>query len=118
MKSEKLIRDPKSQRLRREVICEKEALKRMKEQVAELGNALAGDEPFAIVGGYEFQSFILEKSPGRNLVDAGEKFSADENSVYSYPPFGEPLSLKRFIEEFTMSIFTNWLILREEGFSS
>jgi hypothetical protein len=49
------------------------------------------------------------------LVDAGEKFSIDD-SVYSYSPLGEPLSLKRFIEEFTMSIFTNWLILREEGF--
>jgi hypothetical protein len=86
------------------------------DQVAELGAALAGDEPFAIVGGYEFQAYILEKSSYRSLVIVGEKFSVDQNKVYCCSPFGEPLSLKKFIEEFTMSVFTNWLILREEGF--
>jgi hypothetical protein len=86
------------------------------DQVVELGDALAGDEPFAIVGSYEFQAYILKKSSYRSLVIAGKEFSVDQTKVYCYSPFGEPLSLKRFIEEFTMSVFTNWLILREEGF--
>ena len=86
------------------------------DQVAELGDALAGDEPFAIVGSYEFQSYILEKTSHRSLVVAGEKYSVDQNNTYCCSPFGEPLSLKQFIEEFTMSVFANWLILREEGF--
>lgn len=86
------------------------------DQVAELGDALAGGESFAIVGGYEFQSYILERRPYRSLVEASEHFSDNESKVYCLSPLGRPLFLKKFIEEFTMSVFTNWLILREEGF--
>lgn len=88
------------------------------DQASELGDALAGDEPFAIVGSYEFQSYILDKTSYRSLVTAGDEFSIDQSHVYCCSPIGEPLSLKMFIEEFTMSVFTNWLILREEGFST
>jgi hypothetical protein len=85
------------------------------DQFSELGNALGRNQPFAIIGSYEYQLYILEKSNYRCLVEPN-KLSQDYNNPYCLSPLGEPFDVKRFIEEFTMSVFTNWLILREEGF--
>ena len=85
------------------------------DQFSELGDALALNQPFAIIGSYEYQLYILEKSNYRCLVEPN-KLSRDYNDPYCLSPLGEPLDVKRFIEEFTMAVFTNWLILREEGF--
>lgn len=85
------------------------------DQVTELGDALASDEDFALIGGYEFQSFILDKHRPVNLVKVGEEFLSESAKPYR-SQYGELLSTKRFIEEFSMTIFTNWVILRDEGF--
>jgi len=86
------------------------------DQFAEVGAALAGEESFAIVGGYEFLLYILDKSNHRCLVDASDIEVDKYRSPYCFSPAGEPLDVKVFVEEFTMSIFTNCVILREEGF--
>jgi hypothetical protein len=86
------------------------------DQFSELGDAFARNQSFAIIGSYEYQLYILEKSNYRSLVEPKNKLSQNYNNPYCLSPLGEPLDVKRFIEEFTMSVFTNWLILREEGF--
>lgn len=86
------------------------------DQFAEVGAALAGQESFAIVGGYEFLLYILDRSNHRCLVDASDIEVGRYHSPYCLSPTGEPLDVKSFVEEFTMSIFTNCVILREEGF--
>jgi len=83
------------------------------DQVIELGEALARNESFAIIGNYEFLSYILEKSSYRSLVDAN---NLAEISTQYLSPTKQSLNVKRFIEEFTMSVFNNVLILRDEGF--
>ncbi len=86
------------------------------DQFAELGYALARQQSFAIIGSYEYQLYILERSNYRCLVEPNNKLSRNYRNPYCLSPLGEPLDVKRFIEEFTMTVFTNWLILREEGF--
>jgi hypothetical protein len=85
------------------------------DQFSELGDALARNQFFAIIGSYEYQLYILEKSNYRCLVEPNN-LSQNYHNPYCLSPLGEPLDVKRFIEEFTMSVFANWLILREEGF--
>jgi hypothetical protein len=85
------------------------------DQLNELGAALARAEAFAIIGSYEATSYILEKRGYRNLVEAND-LSKEQIETQYLSQIAEPLSVKRFIEEFTMSVFTNWLILRDEGF--
>lgn len=85
------------------------------DQLHELGPALVRQEAFAIVGGYEFISYVLEKTNHRSLVEVDDIPESKVNTRY-FSQLGEPLSLKKFIEDFTMTVFTNWLILRDEGF--
>lgn len=84
------------------------------DRVSDLASALASERPFALIGAYEFHSFILQKQPHRPLIEPDGKFPANDRSFLS--PWGQPLSTRRFIEEFTMSVFTSWLLLRDEGF--
>lgn len=85
------------------------------DQVAELGEALAGEKPFAVVGSYESQFHVLTRSRRRSLVVANLGTDTYANP-YCFSPAGEPLNVKQFIEEFTMSVFTNCIVLRDEGF--
>lgn len=86
------------------------------DQFGDLGAALANTEPFAIIGSYEFLFYVLDKSNYRCIVEAGEMQDKQYSNPYCFSPRGEPLSVQRFVEEFTMSLFANWIVLREEGF--
>lgn len=86
------------------------------DQIDALGDALIGEVSFAIIGHYEFQSYILEKIKYRPLVKAEIDESAIEDNFQYLSPSGKPFSVKRFVEEFTMTIFSHYITLREEGF--
>lgn len=87
------------------------------DQFAELGEALERHEPLAIIGTHEFQLYILERHNRRCIVQAGNiPDSKKYRNPYCFSPTGEPLEIGRFVEEFTMSVFIGWLILRDEGF--
>lgn len=86
------------------------------DQFEKLGKALASGEPLAIIGSYEFLFYILDTSRHRCLVEASNIQSQDYPNPYCFSPLGEPLSVNRFVEEFTMSLIANWVVLREEGF--
>lgn len=85
------------------------------DQFAQLGKALVSEEPFVLIGTYEYLTHVLKRQP-QPLVEprglAWETFPVP----YSASPDGEPLNAKQFIEAFTASVLTNCLILREEGF--
>ena len=85
------------------------------DQINEIGDAIARLEAFAIIGNYEVISYILEKSSYRSLVEVNDLPESQIETQY-LSQVGEPLSVRRFIEGFSMSVFTNWLILRDEGF--
>lgn len=86
------------------------------DQFGELGKALNSEQPFAIIGSYEFQEYILDKTKYRCLVEVGKLAKDMYKHPYGFLPRGEPVDVKRFIEEFTMAVFTHYLILRDEGF--
>jgi hypothetical protein len=69
-----------------------------------------------VVGDWEFQKFILSGRPFTPLVEAevpkGIKFEVQQYLSQG----GEPISHKRFIEEFTMSIMCGVIAFRDEGF--
>lgn len=82
----------------------------------ELGKALISNEPFIIVGNYEYLSYVLNTVSNRSLTNVNKKLPINFNDYLYLSPNGEKLKTDRFIEEFTMSVFTNCLILRDEGF--
>ena len=86
------------------------------DQLLNIGNAMLSREPFVLIGTYEFQFYILEKKSRRSLVEVNERTLSTVMYTKYFAPTGEPLSVKEFVEDFTMSVFVNWLILRDEGF--
>jgi hypothetical protein len=86
------------------------------DQIDELGDALVGEKSFAIIGHYEFQSYVLEKIKYRPLIKSEIDESGIKDNFQYFSQSGKPLSIKRFVEEFTMIIFSHYIILREEGF--
>lgn len=86
------------------------------DQIDALGDALVAEESFAIIGHYEYQSYALEKIRYRPLVKAEIDESVIEDNFQYLSPSWEPLSISRFVEEFTMTIFSHYVTLREEGF--
>src|SRR5262249_50129688 len=64
----------------------------------------------------EFQSYALEGKPFRPLIRSDIDESAEYQIARYFTPSGEPLSLRSFVEHFTMSIIASYLALRDEGF--
>lgn len=69
-----------------------------------------------VVGDWEFQKFVLSGRPFTPLVEAEVPKNIDFEIRQYLSQFGEPISHKRFIEEFTMSIICGVSALRDEGF--
>jgi hypothetical protein len=69
-----------------------------------------------IVGDWEFQKFVLSGRPFTPLVEAEVPKGLDFEIKQYLSQRGEPISHKRFIEEFTMSIMCGVMALRDEGF--
>jgi hypothetical protein len=86
------------------------------DQYAELGRAMMEAEPTAVIGSYEFQTYVLDRSRRRPLIEAKNVKIEKYRDPYSASPWGEPLDAKQFVEEFTAAVFTHCLILRDEGF--
>jgi hypothetical protein len=85
------------------------------DQFAQLGKALLSGAPFVLIGTYEYLTHVLSRQPQRLVEPRGLDW-AQYPDPYTFSPSGEPLSAKRFVEDFTASVVTNCLILREEGF--
>lgn len=86
------------------------------DQLLDIGNAMLSRIPFLLIGTYEFQFYILEKKRPRSLVEVSDTIINSIKNTNFISQTGDPLSAKAFIEEFTMSVFVNFLILRDEGF--
>jgi hypothetical protein len=71
-----------------------------------------------VVGDWEFQKFVLSRRPFTPLVEAEVPRGIDFEIRQYLSQRGEPISHKRFIEEFTMSIICGVMALRDEGFLS
>lgn len=84
------------------------------DQVSELSDVIAGESPFAIIGGYEYQAFILEKQARHSLADI-RKHVLDIRTGYSLVT-GEAVPAGRIIEDFVAAVLTNCVALRDEGF--
>lgn len=85
------------------------------DHIDDIGDALAVDT-FALIGHYEFQAYVLEKLNYRPLVKVQLADDAIDGRTQYLLPTGEPVTVQRFIEEFTMTVFTNYVVLREEGY--
>src|SRR5205807_1817727 len=69
-----------------------------------------------VIGDWEFQKFVLSRRPFMPLVEAEVPKGIDFEISQYLSQLGEPISHKRFIEEFTMSIICGVMALRDEGF--
>jgi len=86
------------------------------DQIDLLGEAIFGNKPIAIIGDYEYQKYILEKFSYRPLIEA--KLGDIPNNIAFIDQQGNHINTKRFIELFTMSVFCNYMALREENYLS
>lgn len=87
------------------------------DQLDKLGEAIFNNkEIIVVVGDYEFQKYFLEKISYKPLVEA--KLGNLENDIAFRDQQGNPITTKKFIELFSMSIFSNYMVLREENFQT
>ncbi len=86
------------------------------DQFIEIGDALLRGSPFVLIGTYEFQSYILERRNHHSLTEVDITLLNALKNPYCLSQSGQPLSVIAFIEDFTMSVFVNCIILRDEGF--
>jgi len=86
------------------------------DQIEKLGAAIFKGDNIVIVGNYEFQHYILDKFRYRPLVEA--KLGEIKNDISFRDREGNPIDTKKFIELFSMSVFCNYLALREENYYS
>lgn len=86
------------------------------DQLTKLGEAIFKNKEIVIVGDYEYQKYFLEKISYKPLVEA--KLESLENAVAFTDQQGNPITTKKFIELFTMTIFSNYMVLREENFQA
>lgn len=84
------------------------------DQLDKLGEAIFSVKNFAIIGEYEFQRYILAITPYRSLLDVNLGEIEDENIFVDQQ--GKVISTKRFVELFSMSVFSHYMVLRDENF--
>jgi hypothetical protein len=86
------------------------------DQLNQLGDAIFKNKEIVIIGDYEYQKYFLEKIAYKPLVEA--KLNNVENDIAFTDQQGNPINTKKFIELFTMTVFSNYMVLREENFQS
>ena len=86
------------------------------DQIDLLGSALFNLESFALVGHYELQNYVLDKINYHPLIEVDEKEFMLNKDYNFEDPSGNILPPRLFVEQFAMSIITNYIILREEGY--
>lgn len=86
------------------------------DQLNQLGEAIFNNREIVLVGDYEYQKYIFEKFSYKPLVEA--KLGNLKNDIAFTDQQGNPITTKRFIELFSMSVFSNYMVLREENFQS
>lgn len=86
------------------------------DQIDKLGDAILSSKLIILIGNYEFQNYILEKFAYKPIVNADLGKLNDEISFRDR--HGNPITAKRFVELFSMSVFCNYLSLREENYQS
>ena len=84
------------------------------DQLNQLGDAIFKNQEIIIVGDYEYQKYFLEKVSYKPLIEA--KLGSLKNSLAFIDQEGNSIKTKKFIELFTMTVFSNYMVLREENF--
>jgi hypothetical protein len=86
------------------------------DQIGKLGEAIFNRDFIVIIGNYEFQHYVLDKFQYKPLVEAN--IGEIQNDISFRDREGNLINTKKFIELFSMSIFCNYLALREENYHS
>lgn len=86
------------------------------DQLNQLGNAIFQNKEIVIVGDYEYQKYFLEKVGYKPIVEA--TLGSVKNEIAFTDQQGNPITTKKFIELFSMTVFSNYMVLREENFQS
>lgn len=86
------------------------------DQLNKLGEAIFNNREIVIVGDYEYQKYFLEKISYKPLVEA--KLENLKNDIAFTDQHGNPITTKKFIELFSMNVFSNYMVLREENFQA
>jgi len=86
------------------------------DQIDILGDALFAGKLIIIIGKYEFHKYSLEKFKYKPIVEARLGEIKDEKTFLDRD--GVLITTKKFIELFSMSVFCNYLALREENYLS
>lgn len=86
------------------------------DQLDQLGNAIFKNQEIIIVGDYEYQKYFLEKISYKPLINA--ELNGLKNDLAFADQKGNPIKTKKFIELFTMTVFSNYMVLREENFQA
>lgn len=79
-------------------------------------NALARRDNVVVIGDWEYQTFALSNLPFIPLVPSKLPMSSKWAIQQYMNQKGEPISHKRFVEEFTMLIICGVMALRDEGY--
>jgi hypothetical protein len=69
-----------------------------------------------VIGHYEFLRHVVERLPIKPFVNSTIDPSADLECREYLSPQGERLTLRQFVERFTMSVVTNMVVVRDHGF--
>lgn len=85
------------------------------DKIDELGRAITNSKSFAVIGHYELQNYILEKIKFHPLINVNLNDELANQLIFTDQE-GNAISVKNFIEYFTMTIFNNYLVLKDEGF--
>lgn len=85
------------------------------DQIDSLGTAIFDNDQIALIGNYEFQGYFLEKFSYKPLYEATLDNFIEDNVVF-LDQKGEQLSTKKFIELFSMTVFSKYMALREENY--
>lgn len=86
------------------------------DQINQLGKAIFENKEIVIIGDYEYQKYFLEKVGYKPIVEV--KLGSVNNDIAFTDQQQNPISTKKFIELFSMSVFINYMIFREENFQS
>ena len=86
------------------------------DQLNQLGEAIFRNKEIVIIGDYEYQKYFLEKVAYKPLVEA--KLNKLKDDISFTDQQGNPITTKKFIELFSMTVFSNYMALREENFQS
>jgi hypothetical protein len=85
------------------------------DQIDQHANNLFSDN-CVVIGHYEFQGYAVAQRPVKPLIKSTINPSPHFQCLGYLSPQGERLTVRQFVEHFTMAVMTNIVVLRDHGF--